>query len=135
MHYFCRKQDMNKYAWIIILALVLRSFVAPGFMLDTSSGSGLAIIFCNGPAGLYVPASDYTEHRAHHHSPGDGSGHQNHITPACSDWSTSGMLVFDSYVDVYSLDTGHTVNIQQYATPLFLEFVDSNRSIRFMCCF
>ena len=130
MHSFCRKQDLNLFAWIIVLALLLRSFVAPGFMLDTSSGTGLAIIFCNGPAGQYAPVSDYTNHHANHHGPDSGTRHHNHITPTCSHWSTSSMLVFDSCAEIKPLDTVLTDNVPQYVTALFIESVDSGQYTR-----
>ena len=129
MQNFRRKRNLNKYIRLIALALVLRSFIAPGFMLDTSSGNGLAIIFCNGPAGLYVPANDHANHHAHYGTD-DGPPHQNHITPACSHWSTSSMLVFNSYVAVNLPDTDRTHTVPLYDAPVFAECPASNRLTR-----
>jgi len=61
-------------------------------MLGASADGGLSILFCNGPAGVYAQ-QDGHDHHVHHHGGDHGSGHQTHVTPACSHWSTSGTFV------------------------------------------
>lgn len=130
MRYFRRKRYLDKYTWIITLALVLRSFIAPGFMLDTSSGNRPAITICNGPAGLFAPVGSYTEHSAHHHVTDGKNAHHNHITPTCCNWSTSSMLVFDFFVEEIPVNANRTDNFPYYLTPLFLEYIDPARFTR-----
>lgn len=71
---------------LLILALALRTLVAPGYMLSTSLADGFKIVFCYGATGLYG-------HDGQHHHDGSqqdkdtGGGH--HATPTCGFWSTS----------------------------------------------
>ena len=37
---------------LLILTVILRTLIAPGYMLSTSAADGMRIVFCNGPVGL-----------------------------------------------------------------------------------
>jgi hypothetical protein len=75
---------------ILVTMILLRSLIATGFMLAVSDGS-LELITCNGPVSFVSVASD-SKHE-HHNSSEHSEKSQLHISPSCSDWSTSSLLV------------------------------------------
>lgn len=76
---------------LLILTVILRTLIAPGYMLSTSAADGMRIVFCNGPVGL----------PGHHHlgDPQEGgkTDGAHHVTPTCGFWSTSshGFISYD----------------------------------------
>ena len=91
MTYVRHKNRSTLLVRLIALAVILRSFIAPGFMLGVSADGGLSIMFCNGPAGVHA---QYDGHGGHsHHHDDQGAGNSGHVTPACTHWSTSGSFV------------------------------------------
>ena len=118
MHYFRRKKSLSRFIWVIALAVVLRSFIAPGYMLSASATDGLSIIFCNGPVSLDVNSDDHAAH--HHDGNSDEIQQQVHISPTCGHWSTSSMLVFNTF-QAQLLD-GAITGIYEYTyKPLLLK--------------
>lgn len=69
---------------VVAVAVFLRSFIAPGFMIKASAEDGLAIIFCDGPVSMVV--SQY-EHSGHQHHGDDAAQKEIHISPICGQWS------------------------------------------------
>lgn len=97
---------------ILTLAVVLRSMIAPGFMLDTRADSplGISLTFCEGFGGInrITPASadDHTSHHAHamqmdHAMPVDNSTHadhnQDHSIPSAS---CAALSISSTYIDI-----------------------------------
>ncbi len=76
---------------ILVTMIFLRSLIATGFMLAVSGGS-LGLIVCDGPVSFVSIASEKSGHE-HHHSSDHAEKSQLHISPSCSDWSTSSLLV------------------------------------------
>ena len=113
--------------YVVAIAVFLRSFIAPGYMLKASAEDGLGIIFCDGPVSLYISPDEHTGH--HHHGDGDAQK-ETHISPICSQWSTSSVLVFNSIVDPLGLDTAQTVYSVHYTTPYLQQYPDSTRVTR-----
>lgn len=86
---------------LLTIALLMRSLIAPGFMLETSneSPSGLAVVFCEGLNGVDVLNSMPTMHHHHH---GDSSD-QNQQTSYCDLSSIS--KTFINYKSGFSAPT------------------------------
>lgn len=125
---FLRKSKNPGYLlYIVAVAVFLRSFIAPGYMLKASAEDGLAIIFCDGPVSMYTPQDEHTGH--HHHGEGDAQK-ETHISPICSQWSTSSVLVFNSIVEPLGLDKTLSLYINHYTTPYLQQFSDTNRVTR-----
>lgn len=100
MHFFRYSIKLRKLIAFIVLGMLVRSFVAPGYMLDTNpaDGSFLAITLCDGPAGINAIADllDQDHDHDHHHNHGDHSEEhehavQDHGFSACSFWSSSSL--------------------------------------------
>ncbi len=129
MNYFRRKQNSINLVWIIALAVVLRSFIAPGYMLSTSIEDGLGIVFCDGPVSLNTQQEDHSKHH-NHGDDNDEAQQEIYISPICSQWSTSSLLVINTlFVPAFIISTRvkqHT----HYQTPLRQQFFDSTRDIR-----
>lgn len=90
MQYFRRRKTLRILPWLLACAVVLRSFIAPGYMLSASAEDGLGIIFCDGLVSLV----SQTEHSGHHnHHDGGEARTEVHISPICSKWSTSSLLL------------------------------------------
>ena len=126
MRYFRRKQKLTTISWLIALAVVLRSFIAPGFMLSVSSDVGLRIIFCNGPGGIYA---QHNVHAHHHHDDGEAE-HQNHISPTSSFWSTSSLFVVTPHFEPAPTLLVRAEEPVQYYTLILQQFFDNIRVIR-----
>lgn len=97
---------------LLTLAVVLRSMIAPGFMLDTSADSplGISLTFCEGFAGInsVKPAStdEHSGHHAHamhmdHAMPADDSTHadhnQDHSMPSAS---CAALSISSTFIDI-----------------------------------
>ena len=108
----CRNRFSRIFPWLLISALLLRSLIAPGFMLSVTASDGLGIIFCNGP----VQQSPDEVHYQHY---GNGMDTQDTtvISPVCSQWSTSSVLVFNSGVDLLAAEYPGTIVEDHYRPP------------------
>jgi hypothetical protein len=82
------------HTWLIVAAVLLRSFIAPGYMLAVTGGD-LRMTFCYGPVAAAEAARDFGTH--HHHPQSDPSGSEDtqslYVSPSCSFWSASSLLV------------------------------------------
>ncbi len=91
-----RGRNLKYLIRLLITALVLRSLIAPGYMISTSAHDGLAIIFCDGPVSIASGKNgDHADHHHHSDDPADAS-QEIHISPVCSHWSASGHFTFDA---------------------------------------
>jgi len=95
---------------LIVAMVFLRSLVASGFMLAIS-GSGLELIVCDGPVSFKPAVSEYSGHE-HHHSSEHTENSQLHISPTCSDWSTSSLQVFNAFFELSLFDQHVSETIQ-----------------------
>jgi hypothetical protein len=127
MRYFHRKQNLHNLIWGITLSVFLRSFIAPGYMLSVSADDGLSIIFCNGPAGIHSQNNDHANHHNHH---GDKGTQQNHISPACSFWSTSSLLVVAARIEPAPFIVTGADRYVHYQPLLLPQFFDTSRVTR-----
>lgn len=126
MRYFRNSEKSIFFPWLLAVAVLLRSFIAPGYMLSVSSGNGFGIIFCNGPVSI----EGHTGHPGHHHGD-DHTGHsERHTSPVCSQWSTSSLLVFNTVFEPVEFDKSNTANISEYSTPSFQQLAINNHVIR-----
>lgn len=127
MHFFRRRKNLKLLPWLLACAVLLRSFIAPGYMLSASAEDGLGIIFCDGPASLVSES----EHSGHHHHDGGENQAGVHISPICSKWSTSSLLLvpYTDIVPVFALYSSlRETPDQQSAIPR--QFPFSKRIIR-----
>ena len=108
------------------MSLVLRSFIAPGFMLDTTDGP--AIIFCEGPAGAYASVHQDMQHG--HHDHGDKANHRAHFTPTCTYWSISSLLVFTAIFDPALFDVIRPGKVAGYYVPDYQQYTANTHVIR-----
>lgn len=129
MPFFRHKRNLKVFPWLLAAAVLLRSFIAPGYMLAASAGTGFAIIFCDGPVSIN---SKNDEHAAHHHYSDDGDQVRSeiHVSPVCSDWSTSGLLVFNAIFEPVLFDAKPAETGPDYDTPPFPQRPDNTRTIR-----
>lgn len=112
--YGCRSTPRIPLARLLILALVLRTFIAPGYMLAFSPAGGLGIIFCDGPVSLTVDPADKHSHHGHHDDEDAGFS----ISPTCSYWSTSGLgFVTPDVIPVPSVPTVITLRAEYDSQP------------------
>lgn len=127
MHFFRRARTLRFFPWLLAAIVLLRSFIAPGYMFSVSAEAGLGIIFCNGPVSIY---SEHERHAAHHH--GDDHANQGgvHISPVCSDWSISSLLVFAPIFEPVLFDATLSDISVAYNTPFFQQYSVSPREIR-----
>ena len=107
--------------------IYLRSLIATGFMLAVS-GNGLGIIVCDGPVSFRPAVSEHSRHE-HHHTSGNTENSQLNISPTCSDWSTSSLLVFNSSYDA-SVSELYVYEVIQFESVFFDESLDSINQIR-----
>ena len=128
MQIFRRGRYLTICTRLLAAAIVLRSFIAPGFMLSVSADDGLGIVFCNGPAGIHAPDNGHSGH--HHHDNTGKTGEQTHVTPMCSHWSASSLFVAVAFF-APSPDAPLPVktNAVYQSVPL-QKFPDSSRVIR-----
>lgn len=130
MHFIYRPQKLRLILVFIVISVFLRSFIAPGYMLKTTAEDGLGIIFCDGPVTLYVSQDNHTAHT--HHDGDNNSDVQNeiHISPICSHWSTSSMLVFNTNIGPIRFDLKYSAFNNNYITPIYREYSDNTYTIR-----
>ena len=83
--------------WLLILLVCQRSFIAPGYMLDTASSGGLAgftVTICNGFNGINrIHGLDpviHHHHGGHEQHGGPQSKPGDHFTAVCGLWTASG---------------------------------------------
>ena len=127
MHIFRRSQHLTLAARLLAAAVVLRSLIAPGFMLSVSVDDGLGIVFCNGPAAIHAPDNG---HSGHHHDNTGKTGDQAHITPMCGHWSSSSLFVAVAFF-VPSLEAPLPVKTNAvYQSAPLQKFLDSSRVTR-----
>lgn len=112
---------------ILVTMIFLRSLIATGFMLAVSTGS-LELIVCDGPVS-FVPITSENNGHEHHHSSGTSEKSQLHISPSCSDWSTSSLLVAIPFFELSVFELTPEKTIQFNAVPID-EFFDSINQIR-----
>jgi len=109
MQFFRELIKHKKLTGLLLFGLLLRSLIATGFMLDTSSANDslFTITICDGPAGINSIAnlSEKSEVHEHHHVD-DNEQHdhsvEDHGMSACSFWSSSSqsLLAVQAFIDV-----------------------------------
>ncbi len=97
-------------------------------MIKASAEEGLGIIFCDGPVTLYIPQDDHSGH--HHHGSDSDVEQETHISPVCSQWSTSSVLVFNTVIEPVQIDSIRSEFINHYVAPSYQEYSDFTRVIR-----
>ncbi len=136
MYFLSKRNNPNKLIWIISLSIFLRSFIAPGYMISASAENGLKLILCDGPVSLNVQQDQHSDHNAHNdhsahneHSNDDASN-EIHISPICSQWSTSSLLVINTLFEPANVIAIHHNQQTQYQTRLFQQVFNNNHDIR-----
>jgi len=80
--------------WLVIIAIALRSMIAPGYMLSVNGEgpTGIGITLCEGLNGSIKSAITDNPHSDHSGSPADNhdAGHEPSLT-SCGLWSTSSL--------------------------------------------
>lgn len=127
MYLFRRKNSLRYFPWLLAVAVLLRSFIAPGYMLTISSKEGLGIIFCDGPVSL---EHGHDGHAANHHGGDDATQDEVHLSPICSQWSTSSLLVFTAIFEPELFDVIRAEFDPGYNTPHFQQYSCNNYVIR-----
>lgn len=127
MRYFRQSHHLRSLLSVVLVAVFLRSFIAPGFMLKASTEDGLGIIFCNGPVSMVVLQD---EHSGHHRHGDEDAQKETHISPICSQWSTSSVLVFNSLIEPLDLDVHRTEFFYHYSPPFLQHFSKTDRITR-----
>ena len=98
MHGRLNTKRFSRFAlWLLILLVCQRSFIAPGYMLETASAGGLAgftVTICNGFNGInHIRGLDpivHHHHGGHQHNDGPQSNSGDHFTAVCGLWTASG---------------------------------------------
>ena len=114
MHFFRIKNQSRRLISLLILGMLLRSLIAPGYMLDTNTENAqlFSITICAGPAGINaIPGLHETEHSHHHHQHDADHEQHNHESAehgfsACSLWSSSSLSL------LAELDFNHVPGIK-----------------------
>ncbi len=125
MRFFRRHKNLKAHLILIALAVVLRSFIAPGYMLSISADGGLGLAFCDGPVAMYQEQDSH----AHHDHDGNDSEAESHISTYCSYWSASSLLVFNSVLEVEPVVNRDQYQIS-YQSPNLQHFLAKSRVIR-----
>lgn len=126
MRFFRRHKNLRTHIALIGLAVVLRSFIAPGFMLSISADGGLGLAFCDGPVIMYQ-ANDAHDHQ--HHGEDDTEA-ESHISTSCSFWSTSSVLVFNSVLEAERVIVSRHQNQIFYQSSNLQKFISNSRITR-----
>ena len=126
MRFFRCHKNLRIHLVLIGLSVVLRSFIAPGYMLSISADGGLGLAFCDGPVAMYQ-ANDSHNHHDHH---GDSGAAESHISTSCSFWSTSSVLVFNSVLEAEPVIVTRHQNQFPYQTQNQKHFIVNFRVIR-----
>ena len=117
---------MKLLPWLLSAVLVLRSFIAPGYMLSVSAENGLDIVFCNGPVSI----EGHMDRYGHHHGDEHSTHGEKHLSPICSQWSTSSLLVFNAVFEAVVFDKSLAENIPAHSTLFFQRCFKNNHVIR-----
>lgn len=127
MQIFRCSQHLTLAARLLVAAIVLRSLIAPGFMLSVSADDGLNIVFCNGPVAVHAPDNG---HSGHHHADTGETGKQAHVTPMCGHWSSSSHYVVTAFF-APSMDVPLPAKANtKYQSAPVQKFLDSPRVTR-----
>ncbi len=94
MRFFRHRKNLRTFLYLICLAVVLRSFIAPGYMLSIGANGDPGLAFCGGPVNMYQTGD------LHDHHNEDVGTAESHISISCSFWSTSSVMVFNSALEV-----------------------------------
>lgn len=71
-------------------------------MISASADDGLALIFCDGPVSLVSKGEGHAS--GHHHNSETGEAQQEvHVSPICTEWATSGILVVNTLFEPASV--------------------------------
>lgn len=127
MRYFRKRHNLRSLLCMVAVAVFLRSLIAPGFMLKASAEDGLTLVFCDGPVSMVVSHDEHSGHQ--HHGEGDAQK-EIHISPICSQWSTSSVLVFNSIIEPLGLGVQNTEYSHFYTTLFLQQFSNTNRVTR-----
>jgi hypothetical protein len=95
VNYLRRKKIIPKISSVIAIAIILRSFIAPGFMISASAEEGLALVFCDGPVSLISQGEDHASGHDHHNT-ADTDQQAVHISPMCTHWAASSILAVNT---------------------------------------
>ncbi len=124
MNHFRHLLRNHRLTLLLVTAVLLRSLVASGYMLDTAPAEGgiVSVKLCNGPAGIAAMSAD-DPHRHHHaaehheHSPQHDLNEDGHFFSACSFWSASSQLLLVSLsFDHLFNNASHTDNTSAATT-------------------
>ncbi len=126
MSFFRRHKNLRIHLYLIGLAVVLRSMIAPGYMLSISADGGLGLAFCDGPVAMYQADDAHS----HHNHGADDESSESHISTTCSFWSTSSLLVFNTMLEVEPVIAIRHQDQIVYQAPNLQEFFASSRGIR-----
>lgn len=133
MNFFRRKQNVIKLIWVISLAVFLRSFIAPGYMISASAEDGLGLIFCDGPVSLNIQQDQSSGHHAehqHHGNNDDEVQQEIHISPICSQWSTSSLLVINTLFNPPFVISTRVKQHTYYQKLILQQAFNNHRDIR-----
>ncbi len=127
MRFFRRHKNLRTHLYLIGLAVVLRSFIAPSYMLSIGGdGGGLGLAFCDGPVAMYQSSYLYD----HHNHDGSEGEAESHISTSCSFWSTSSVLVFNSALEAETVIVSRYQKQISYQSPNLHKFIGNSRVIR-----
>lgn len=126
MRFFRCHNHLRIHLYLIGLAVVLRSFIAPGYMLSISADGGLGLAFCDGPVAMHQANDSH----AHYDHDGNDSEAESHIPTSCSFWFTSSLLVINSVlIPSLVVMSRHQEQIV-YQAPNLQIFITNSRVIR-----
>jgi len=131
MRFSRRQKSLRFHLYLLAAAVLLRSFIAPGFMLSVSSNGSLGLALCDGPVAMYQArqqSDDVHDHHKHHANE-DGTT-ESHVATFCSFWSTSSVLVFNSDIEYRHFVPEHSLFSPQYNSPGYRAYSDPARVIR-----
>lgn len=98
-------------------------------MISASAEDGLGLVFCDGPVSLNIQQDEHSEHQ-HHGDNDDEALKEIHISPICSQWSTSSLLVIHTLFEPPFIISTRIKQQTHYQTSLFQQFFDRTRNIR-----
>lgn len=126
MRFFCRHKNLRIHLYLIGLAVVLRSFIAPGYMLSISADGGLGLAFCDGPVAMYQAKDSHH----HHDHGGDNESSESYVSTTCNFWSTSSLLVFNTVLEAEPVTVIRYQNQIVYQAPNIQKILANSRVIR-----
>ena len=124
MHLFRKLITNRKIVVFFAIGMLLRSFIAVGYMLDTQPANGdlFSVIICEGSAGINAIAgldSSSQDHSHHHGHDTDSDEHdhaaQDHPISSCSYWSSSSLSLFANldFIDLPNIPLSNDVSVYQ----------------------